>query len=407
MATATKTKSGNWKAIARCFADGKYYFHKTRTFDTKREALAWAEEAEERAKQARRDGRIQPTQITLCEAIEVYEEDIEQYINTASSETRKSAEFTAFTKRTEKNKTRRRAWKESFLAERVFASIEQTDIEQFIDNRRDDERSESTIRNDLAALDHLYDHAAAATRPAQPTGWQWAIENPIKAASKARRLASSRQRERRLAPAEIEQIRRILAKLRAAQLAAPASEKRTFIEIEISNSDTLRFESDNSLLYIAAAFDLAIETALRKTKLFSITWRWIDLSTNNERIIVPPNERGPANKNAPAYLPLSPRAVEIIKKLKKQQANIDIDAPIFDCLRADRAWRILYIVCNALKIEDFTWHDLRHEACSRLAERGWTIFEIQAVSGHKSLASLQRYVHVNKRSIYEKMRAAA
>lgn len=48
-------------------------------------------------------------------------------------------------------------------------------------------------------------------------------------------------------------------------------------------------------------------------------------------------------------------------------------------------------------IEDLHWHDLRHEGCSRLAEDGWTIPQIQQVSLHESWGSLQRYVHVPKR----------
>ena len=49
-------------------------------------------------------------------------------------------------------------------------------------------------------------------------------------------------------------------------------------------------------------------------------------------------------------------------------------------------------------VEDLHWHDLRHEGCSRLAEDGWTIPQIQQVSLHESWYSLQRYVHVPNRT---------
>ena len=51
---------------------------------------------------------------------------------------------------------------------------------------------------------------------------------------------------------------------------------------------------------------------------------------------------------------------------------------------------------KVLGIEDLHWHDARHEGCSRLAEDGWTIPEIQAVSLHESWGSLQ--IYVNQRS---------
>lgn len=45
-----------------------------------------------------------------------------------------------------------------------------------------------------------------------------------------------------------------------------------------------------------------------------------------------------------------------------------------------------------LGIDDLHIHDLRHEACSRLAEDGWTIPQLQSVSLHDSWASMQIYV---------------
>ena len=60
------------------------------------------------------------------------------------------------------------------------------------------------------------------------------------------------------------------------------------------------------------------------------------------------------------------------------------------------------LACDALGIEDFRWHNLRHEACSRLAERGWTVQQIQLISGHKTLQSLERYMHLNHEAIHTK-----
>jgi len=54
--------------------------------------------------------------------------------------------------------------------------------------------------------------------------------------------------------------------------------------------------------------------------------------------------------------------------------------------------------CRMLGIEDLKFHDLRHEGCTRLAEQGFTIPQIQQVSLHDSWSSLQRYVSVKKRN---------
>lgn len=53
--------------------------------------------------------------------------------------------------------------------------------------------------------------------------------------------------------------------------------------------------------------------------------------------------------------------------------------------------------CRLLGIDDLHFHDLRHEGCTRLAEKGMTIPQIQHVSLHDSWSSLERYVSVKVR----------
>jgi integrase len=45
-------------------------------------------------------------------------------------------------------------------------------------------------------------------------------------------------------------------------------------------------------------------------------------------------------------------------------------------------------------MSDLRLHDLRHEAISRLFERGLNVAEVSAISGHKELRMLQRYTHL-------------
>ena len=54
--------------------------------------------------------------------------------------------------------------------------------------------------------------------------------------------------------------------------------------------------------------------------------------------------------------------------------------------------------CKVLGIEDLRFHDLRHEAATRLAEDGLTIPQIQRVTLHDSWGSLQRYVNIRRRA---------
>ena len=45
-------------------------------------------------------------------------------------------------------------------------------------------------------------------------------------------------------------------------------------------------------------------------------------------------------------------------------------------------------------VEGLTFHDLRHEATSRLFEKGLNPMQVAAITGHKTLQMLKRYTHL-------------
>jgi integrase len=55
------------------------------------------------------------------------------------------------------------------------------------------------------------------------------------------------------------------------------------------------------------------------------------------------------------------------------------------------------------KLDDFRFHDLRHEATSRLHEKGLNPIEVMSVTGHKSMSSMLRYSHVRGLAVTEKL----
>lgn len=58
--------------------------------------------------------------------------------------------------------------------------------------------------------------------------------------------------------------------------------------------------------------------------------------------------------------------------------------------------------CKVLGIADLRFHDLRHEATSRLFERGYSIQEVVQFTLHESWATLQRYTHLRPENVPEK-----
>ncbi len=55
--------------------------------------------------------------------------------------------------------------------------------------------------------------------------------------------------------------------------------------------------------------------------------------------------------------------------------------------------------CHVLGIVDLTFHDLRHEAASRLFERGYTIPQVAQFTLHESWNELKRYTHLLARNL--------
>ena len=49
------------------------------------------------------------------------------------------------------------------------------------------------------------------------------------------------------------------------------------------------------------------------------------------------------------------------------------------------------------------FHDLRHEATPRLFEKGLGTMEVASMTGHKSLAMLKRYTHVEAEKLAKKL----
>jgi integrase len=53
-------------------------------------------------------------------------------------------------------------------------------------------------------------------------------------------------------------------------------------------------------------------------------------------------------------------------------------------------------VKEALGMTDLHFHDLRHEAVSRLVEIGLSDQEIASISGHRSMQMLRRHTHLSR-----------
>ena len=133
--------------------------------------------------------------------------------------------------------------------------------------------------------------------------------------------------------------------------------------------------------YLWPIIVIAIETGMRRGEILGMRWKHID--EEKQSVFLPLTKNGLSRR-----VPLSDRAFEM---LLSSEGNSDVPFPITD-IAFRQAWDRLR---HRADITDLTFHDLRHEAISRLFESGLKIHEVMAISGHKTASQLFRYVQVS------------
>jgi integrase len=169
--------------------------------------------------------------------------------------------------------------------------------------------------------------------------WKWLQVNPT---TDVRRLKASKPRDRRISEIEITQI------LAALGYEGSVVSKRTLL---------------------AAMFLFAIETGMRLGEICALK----DGDYFDDYVVIRDSKNGDKR-----YIPLSLRARELAGQLKGRSTTPERATDMF--LRAVRR----------AKIEDLTFHDSRHEACTRLA-RKLDVLDLARMIGHRDLKSLMIY----------------
>ncbi len=231
---------------------------------------------------------------------------------------------------------RLRAWLSHALAKRDAYSIKPVDIARYRDQRLAEGKANSTIRIELSLLSAVFKHAKH----------EWGYSNLVNPVADIKRPAPSKGRDRRLEGRELEALL-----------------------------------NETKGTYMGPLILLAIETAMRAGEIASLKWENINLI---KRIAVLPDTKNGDKR----IVPLSSKAIEILNALDKDGLNV---------FQLRSSYVITDVFRRAAKragISGLRFHDLRHEAVSRLFEKRLNVMEVASISGHRSLQMLQRYTHL-------------
>jgi integrase len=137
---------------------------------------------------------------------------------------------------------------------------------------------------------------------------------------------------------------------------------------------------------------LAIETGMRRGEMVNIKFEHI-LGDQRNLLLIPETKTG-----IPRTIPLSMRAQQALNKFISTTNQLSF-------LKAHSISQGFLRVCKRHGINDLRFHDLRHEATSRFFEKGLSIMEVSLITGHRSLAMLNRYTHLKPLSLIDKLDA--
>jgi integrase len=224
----------------------------------------------------------------------------------------------------------------------------------------------STANRELAIISHAIEIARKE--------WGFNIENPCRV---VRRAPSSTPRDRRMNAGEQGFLRQALQ-----------STKNRFIE-------PMTF--------------FAVETAMRRGELLELKWEHVNLERRTA--FLPDTKNGESRT-----VPLSTAALEILRSVGVQPSGnvfpITMETFKQAYARAVARARELYLKeCSRDNkrpdpkfMIDLHFHDLRHEAASRLFEVGLNVIEVASITGHKTLQTLKRYTHLRAEELALKLR---
>jgi integrase len=232
-------------------------------------------------------------------------------------------------------------------------------------NGKPQPRTNNTVRLDLALLGHMFTIAIK----------EWGVSLPSNPVTNIRRPAPGPGRNRLLAPQE---------------------EARLLIAVDNHSNPMLGW-----------VVRIALETGMRFSEIVTLGRMQVDVKRHIVHLLETKNTQ-------PRTVPLSELATELFRKaLSNPTRPIETDLLFFgepgrDGNRRPYQFNPIWLrIKREQGLADVRFHDLRHEAVSRFVEAGFSDQEVSAISGHKSMQMLKRYIHLRAEDLVARIDEAS
>lgn len=341
MATIVKTPSGTWKAVIRKLG----WPTTAKTFRTKRDAEDWARRTEDEMVRGVYLSRAPSEKLTVAGALKRYMEEVSV---TKKPTTQRSERFTA-------------QHLEAFFGKYSMAAVSADLVAKYRDERLAAGKSNNTVRIELAMLGHLFRIAIQ----------EWGIGLTFNPVANIRKPSPGAGRDRRLSQ----------------------EDQQRLFSAAVAHSNPM----------LGWIVGLAVETGMRSSEITGLRRSQVDL---DRRVVTLKDTKNGSGR----VVPLTRGAADILRSaLDNPIWPIDTDLVFFgepgrDGKRKPYVFQKLWAgIVQDLGLADLHFHDLRHEAVSRLVEAGLSDQEVATISGHKSMQMLKRYTHLRAEDLVEKL----
>ncbi|HKR44039.1 MAG TPA: site-specific integrase [Paraburkholderia sp.] len=213
--------------------------------------------------------------------------------------------------------------------------------------------SGSTVNRDMNLLAHVVRIAMS----------EWEIDFEINPFQRVRRPSQGTPRERRLSATE-----------EAKLMAACGATQNPFVRPIIV---------------------LALETAMRRGEIVGLEWERVHLRDLSVQLTL-------TKTGKPRGVALSSRAIAELAALRPT-ADEELKGRVFPGLTPNALKLAFRRAVERAGIADLHFHDLRHEATSRLFEKGLSVMEVASITGHQDVRMLRRYTHLQVRDLARKL----
>jgi site-specific recombinase XerD len=150
----------------------------------------------------------------------------------------------------------------------------------------------------------------------------------------------------------------------------------------------LRFAIECGFCEHVPEFEVALHTGMRRKEQYSLTWECIDFE--RRLITVLQSKNGEMR-----HIPMNKTTMEALQSLYQRSSRngrVFLSSDGKEPLLGPRHWFEPSVI--SAKLENFTWHCLRHTFASRLVMAGVDLRTIQQLMGHKTLQMTVRYAHL-------------